>query len=159
MDRFTGRAQLLRTEVFNSCAVISQYITAHPRSRQHPLGHWPTTHLYMTFVAPSWASTPTRPAKLKVDILHAWALHSWMYQMLSSSRKHGGPFSLICLVMQVIAAEDTSNEVIDLGGKSHFTFGRLEDICDFCLVGGWHVSVGALLILHGDLSSHLDFVM
>ena len=43
---------------------------------------------------------------------------------------------LSTLVLQVIAAEDKSNEEIDLGGKSHFTFGRLEDTCDICLVGG-----------------------
>ena len=66
--------------------------------------------------------------------------------------------NLISLIMQVITAEDTSNEEIDLGGKSHFTFGRLEDTCDICLVGGWRVSLGALLMLHCDLKSRLDFV-
>ena len=59
----------------------------------------------------------------------------------------------------MIAAEDKSNEEIDLGGKSHFTFGRLEDTCDICLVGGWHVSLGALLILHGDSDPHFDSVL
>ena len=57
---------------------------------------------------------------------------------------------LITLVLQVIAAEDISNKDIDLGGHSHFTFGRLEDICDVCLVGGWHLSLGALLVLLGN---------
>ena len=48
--------------------------------------------------------------------------------------------SSLCLnviFLQVIVAGDKASEEFDLGGKSHFTFGRLADTCDICLVGAW----------------------